>query len=162
MTEWKIQSLLFPFFPPFVSSCIIQIHGGGVSQTGGNTSVPTNHCFFLPYAQHLLQIIGKRMLVSHSLASLDQRPKLPGTRGMKTGLSDVYVGLKASRWRSSVSESLALYGVEERKWPWLLRGWLAALQPSESASTNCTYMAWPKNEITKDFGSEVFKLLSHM
>lgn len=81
------------------------------------------------------------MMVSHSLASLDQQPKLPTTQGIRTGLSDVYAGLNASRWRSSVSESLALYGDEERKWPWLLRGWLAASQPSESVSTNCTYMA---------------------
>lgn len=44
------------------------------------------------------------------------------------------------------SRSLALYGVEQRKWPWLLPGWPAAPQPS--TSTSCTYMAWPKNEIT--------------
>lgn len=36
-------------------------------------------------------------------------------------------GTAASCLRSSVSEGLALYGVEGRKWPWLLRGWLAAL-----------------------------------
>lgn len=65
-------------------------------------------------------------------------------------------GAAACCLRSSVSEGLALYGVKQRKWPWLLRGWLAALQPSKSTSTNCTYMAGPKNEITKVFSSEVF------
>lgn len=33
-------------------------------------------------------------------------------------------------------------------------------RPSESTSTNCSYMAWPKNEITEVFGGEVVELLS--
>lgn len=62
--------------------------------------------------------------------------------------------------RSSLSaRGPALYGVEQRKWPWPSRGWLAAPQPSEAASTNCSYMAWPLNEITEVFSGEV-ELLS--
>lgn len=33
-------------------------------------------------------------------------------------------------------------------------------EPHESTSTNCTYMAWPKNEIAKVFGAEVSALPS--
>ena len=36
----------------------------------------------------------------------------------------------------------------------------AAQQLWKSTSTSCTYMARPKNEITKVFGSEVFRLPS--
>lgn len=68
-----------------------------------------------------------------------------------TALSDVYAELPK---RLCQRGGLALYGVEQRKWSWLLCGWLEAQQPS--TSTNCTYMAWPKNEITKVFRSEVF------
>lgn len=34
-------------------------------------------------------------------------------------------------------------------------------KPHESTSTNCTYMAWPKNEITKVFGAEVLEPPPH-
>lgn len=71
-----------------------------------------------------------------------------------TGPSDVYVGSQLAA--GEALSARALYGVEERKRSWLLRGWLTALQPSKSTSTNCTYMAWPRNEITKVFSNEVF------
>lgn len=35
-------------------------------------------------------------------------------------------------------------------------------EPHESTSTNCTYMAWLKNEITKVFGAEVLELPSRV
>lgn len=77
--------------------------------------------------------------------------------------SDVYAGLRLQKLPEQLcqqpQQSLALYGAEQRKWPRLLRGWPAALQPSMSTSTSCTYMAWPKNEITKVFSSELFTLL---
>lgn len=71
--------------------------------------------------------------------------------------SDVYARLQ-SLPEQLCQQSLALYGVEQRKWPWLLRGWPAALQPS--TSTSCTYMAWPKNEITTVFSDGILGLLS--
>lgn len=74
--------------------------------------------------------------------------------GAVSAPSDVYAG--PEQRCQQPSHSLALYGAEQRKWPWLLRGWPAALQPSMSTSTSCTYMAWPKNEITKVFSSELF------
>ncbi len=117
-------------------------------------SVPTEQHFFPPtYGTY--HTLGK-MAGSHSLASSEQQPKQRPPAQM-SALSDVYAEpQRAACLRSSVSEGLALYGVEQRKWLWLLRGWLEALQPSQSTSTNCTYMAWPKNEITEVFSSEVF------
>lgn len=50
-----------------------------------------------------------------------------------TVVSDVYVGLQlaALSWPCQRGPGLALYGVEQRKWSPLLRGWPAALQPSK-------------------------------
>lgn len=72
---------------------------------------------------------------------------------------DVYVGLRGAAGEA-VSEGLALYGVKQRKWPWLLCGWLEAQQLSKSTSTNCTYMARLKNEIIVGVPRDGLELLS--
>lgn len=100
---------------------------------------------------------GKNSALSHSQDNiLDASSVMPAP-------SDVYAGLRLQKLPEQLcqqpSQSLALYGVEQRKWPWLLHGWPAALQPSMSTSTSCTYMAWPKNEITKVFSSKLSRLL---
>ena len=109
---------------------------------------------FQSLSHQCLTLITHYWLV-HTVEPLQRASRL---RNDWSALSDVYAGAAAMLPERLCQRGpgLALYGVEQRKWPWLLRGWLAALQPSKSTSTNCTYMAWPKNEITTVFSSEVF------
>lgn len=99
---------------------------------------------------------GKRSVFPH------RRDNTPAACSIMPAPSDVYAGLQLQSPPEQLcqqpSQSLALYGAERRKWPWLLRGWPAALQPS--TSTSCTYMAWPKNEITTVFSDGILRLLS--
>lgn len=90
------------------------------------------------------------------------RDNAPAAPSVTSAPSDVYAGLQLrslpERLRQQPGESPALYGVEQRKWPWLPPGWPAAPQPS--TSTSCTYMAWPKNEITTVFSHGILRPLS--
>lgn len=57
-----------------------------------------------------------------------------------SGLSNVYAGLQRAVWVALSARAWPCMELKQRKWSWLLRGWLEALQPSEATSTNCTYM----------------------
>lgn len=151
------SSATFSVSPPLF---LFPVSSGGTFNVclGGLTHIigyfPTN-------IWHFLHIIGysegEKRTVLHKPLSLFRFTAKAGLQHNDWSLRCL-CGIATSCRRSSASEGLALYGLEQRKWPWLLRGWLAALQHSKSTSTICTYMAWLKNEITEDFSSEVLWL----
>lgn len=120
----SLKSLIFPLCDFLCHSNTQALPGGDLKQgVGGGTSDPAEQHIFPPQAQHLTFIIGQITVVSRRLRQL---------KGSRLGHNERTLGClcrAAARCRrSSVNESLALYGVEQRKWPWLLRGWPAAPQ----------------------------------
>lgn len=145
MTGWKnaeLNSQLVLLRRPLIIQTYALAAGGERKSSYLATNPPTG--------------LGKNSVLSPG------RDNSPAACSIMSAPSDVYAGLQP-QWLpeqlcQQPSESLALYGVERRKWPWLLPGWPAARQPS--TSTSCTYMAWPKNETTMVFSDGILRLLS--